>query len=148
MGAGWDHMVVRSFQLSDYGKITVLLEEVLEGSCLEHTMDAFARQLNWDSSLVLIAVDGEELLGVMIGTIQRNSGYYYRVVVHPDYRRRGIGRKLVDSMKKRFQQRNIQRVMIPVDEYNEQLLPVFEKLGFCKDDFNRSFAKLSIVAGR
>lgn len=140
-------MLVRSFQLSDYGKIAELLEQVLDESCLEDTMTAFARQLNWDSGLVMVAVEESEIIGVMIGTIHRNQGYYYRVAVHPEHQRRGIGRALIESMKLRFQQRQIQRVVVPVDEYNEQLLPVFEKLGCCEDDFNRSYGKLSILAG-
>lgn len=140
-------MKVRSFQLSDYGKITELLGHVLDESCLEDTMAAFARQLNWDSGLVLVAAEEGEILGVMIGTIHRNQGYYYRVAVHPEHQRRGIGRELIGSMKQRFQQRQIQRMVVPVDEYNEQLLPVFEKLGCGQDDFNRSFSNLSILAG-
>ncbi|MDF2923586.1 MAG: GCN5-related N-acetyltransferase [Paenibacillaceae bacterium] len=140
-------MVVRSFQLSDYGKITELLEHVLDEDCLDDTMTAFARQLNWDSSLVVVAAEEGEILGVMIGTIHRNQGYYYRIAVHPDHQRRGIGRALIESLKQRFSVRQIQRMVVPVDEYNEQLLPVFEKLGCCEDDFNRSFGKLSILAG-
>lgn len=140
-------MVVRSFQLSDYGKITDLLELVLEDSCLEETMTAFARQLNWDSGLILVAAEEDQVLGMMIGTIHRNKGYYYRVAVHPDHQRRGIGRSLIEAMKQRFQHRHIQHVDVPVDEYNEQLLPVFEKLGCGEENFNRSYGKLSILAG-
>jgi ribosomal protein S18 acetylase RimI-like enzyme len=140
-------MLVRSFQLSDYVKITDLLEQVLEESTLDDTMIAFGRQLNWDSGLVLVAVEDGEIRGVMIGTIHRNQGYYYRVAVHPDHQRRGIGRALIHSMKLRFQQRQIQRIMVPVDDYNEQLLPIYEKVGCHQDDFNRTYGKLSILVG-
>lgn len=140
-------MVVRSFQLSDYVRITHLLEHVLSGEVLEDTMGAFARQLNWDSGLVLVAVEEGEIIGVMVGTIHRNRGYYYRIAVHPDHQRRGIGQALIQSMKLRFQQRQVERIMVAVDEYNEHLLPVYEKAGCNQDDFNRSFGKLSILVG-
>lgn len=140
-------MLVRSFQLSDYVKITELLELVLDGSTLRDTMVAFGRQLNWDSGLVLVAVEDGEVLGVMIGTIHRNQGYYYRIAVHSDHQRRGIGKALIQSMKLRFQQRQIQRILVPVDDYNEQLLPVYEKAGCLQEDFNRAYGKLSILAG-
>lgn len=140
-------MVIRSFQLSDYGMITELLEQVLDDSYLEETMTAFARQLNWDSGLVLVAEEEGRILGVMIGTIHRNKGYYYRVAVHPDHQRRGIGRAMIESMKQRFSQRQVQRMVVPVDEYNERLLPVYEKLGCCEEDFNRSYGNLSILVG-
>jgi ribosomal protein S18 acetylase RimI-like enzyme len=147
IGARSKPMVVRSFQLSDYGKITDLLELVLDETCLEETMTAFARQLNWDSGLILVASEDEEVLGVMIGTIHRNKGYYYRVAVHPEHQRRGIARSLMEGMKQRFSHRHIQNVAVPVDDYNEQLLPVYEKLGCGEENFNRSYGKLSILAG-
>lgn len=140
-------MLVRSFQLSDYVQITELLEQVLDGNILDDTMGALARQINWDSGLVLVAVEEGVVLGVMIGTTQRNQGYYYRIAVRPEHQRRGIGSALIQSMKLRFQQRQIARVMVPVDEYNEQLLPVYEKAGFGQDDFNRTYGKLSILVG-
>lgn len=140
-------MLVRSFQLSDYVKINQLLEQVFDGNTLEDTTAALARQINWDSGLVLVAVEEDELLGVMIGTVQKNQGYYYRVAVHPDHQRRGIGSALIQSMKLRFQQRQVARIMIPVDDYNEQLLPIFEKAGCGPEDFNRTFGKLSILVG-
>lgn len=140
-------MLVRSFHLSDYVQITELLEQVLEGNVLEDTMSALARQINWDSGLVLVAVEDGAVLGVMIGTTQRNQGYYYRIAVHPEHQRRGIGSAMIQSMKLRFQQRQIARVMVPVDDYNEQLLPVYEKAGCCRDDFNRTYGKLSILVG-
>ena len=48
-------MKIRSFQLSDYRQVAELLEEVLSEECCEETMGAFARQLSWDSELVLVA---------------------------------------------------------------------------------------------
>lgn len=140
-------MVVRSFQLSDYVRITELLEQVLSGKALEDTMNAFARQLNWDSGLVLVAAEEGNIIGVMLGTIHGNKGYYYRVAVHPEHQRRGVGSALIQSMKLRFQQRQILHAVVPVDDYNEPLLPMYEKMGCQETDFNRSFGKLSILAG-
>ena len=85
-------MNVRSFQLSDYRPVTELLETVLSEECYELTMEAFGRQLSWDSELVLVASVGDEIAGIIIGTIDNNKGYYYRIAVHPDYQRRGLGK--------------------------------------------------------
>lgn len=140
-------MKVRSFQLADYVRISSLLETVLSESCCEDTLSAFGRQLSWDSELVLVAEMEEEIVGVMIGTIDRNKGYCYRVAVHPDHQRRGIGKKLIQAMRQRFEQRQVQRMVVPVDAYNETMLPVYEKAGFRSDDFFRSFGRLSIMTG-
>ncbi|MCQ6562530.1 GNAT family N-acetyltransferase [Paenibacillus mendelii] len=140
-------MHVRSFQLSDYRPVTQLLETVLSEECYEQTMEAFARQLSWDSELVLVALAKDEIVGMIIGTIDDNKGYYYRVAVHPGYQRQGIGKALIRSLKQRFEQRKVSKIMITADEHNEPILSLYESLGYAANDFFRSFQKLSIVAG-
>ncbi|MFC4098582.1 GNAT family N-acetyltransferase [Paenibacillus xanthanilyticus] len=140
-------MRVRSFQLSDYRPVTQLLETVLSEECYELTMEAFARQLSWDSELVLVAVEEDEIIGMIIGTIDNNRGYYYRIAVHPDYQRQGVGKKLIQSLRGRFEQRNVAKILITADEHNEPILSLYESLGYATTDFFRSFQKLSIVAG-
>ena len=140
-------MHVRSFQLSDYRPVTQLLEKVLSVECYELTMEAFARQLSWDSELVLIASLNNEVVGMIIGTIDKNKGYYYRVAVHPEHQRKGIGKSLIRSLRQRFEQRNVSKIMITSDEHNEPILSLYESMGFVNNDFLRSFQKLSIIAG-
>ncbi|TYP70633.1 GNAT family N-acetyltransferase [Paenibacillus methanolicus] len=140
-------MHVRSFQLSDYRPVTQLLETVLSEECYELTMEAFARQLSWDSELVLVAAEEDEIIGMIIGTIDNNRGYYYRIAVHPNYQRQGVGKKLIQSLRGRFEQRNVAKILITADEHNEPILSLYESLGYATTDFFRSFQKLSIVAG-
>lgn len=141
-------MLVRSFQLSDYASITSLLEEVLSVACVEETMDAFAKQLSLDSDLILVAVLNEEIAGVIIGTIdQKNQGYYYRIAVSSQHQRRGIGKTLIESLKKRFQQRKVSKILITVDIHNEPILPLYEAVGYEATDFSRSYRHLRIVSG-
>ncbi|MGG1638081.1 GNAT family N-acetyltransferase [Paenibacillus sp. FSL K6-3182] len=140
-------MNVRSFQLSDYRSITALLEEVLTEECYEQTMEAFARQLSWDSDLVLVAVENSEIVGMIIGTIDNNKGYYYRIAVSPLHQRKGIGKTLIQALRQRFEQRRVTKILITADEHNEPVLPLYESMGYVANDFIRSFQKLSIVAG-
>lgn len=140
-------MNVRSFQLSDYRPITALLEDVLSEECYEQTMEAFARQLSWDSDLVLVAVEHSEIVGMIIGTIDNNTGYYYRIAVSPLHQRKGIGKSLVQGLRQRFEQRRVTKILITADEHNEPVLPLYESMGYVANDFFRSFQKLSIVAG-
>lgn len=140
-------MNVRSFQLSDYRPITALLEDVLTEECYEQTMEAFARQLSWDSDLVLVAVENSEIVGMIIGTIDNNKGYYYRIAVSPSHQRKGIGKALIQALRQRFEQRHVTKILITADEHNEPVLPLYESMGYVANDFIRSFQKLSIVAG-
>jgi len=138
-------MRIRSFQLSDTSSVTMLLQDVLSEVCYEETMEAFARQLSWDTDLVLVAEVEEQLAGMIIGTIDNNNGYYYRIAVAKDHQRRGIGKALIKGMKSRFIQRNVNKIMVTVDVHNEMVLPVYESAGYSTSDFSRAAHRLSIV---
>lgn len=140
-------MHVRSFQLADYRSVTSLLETVLSEDCFELTMKAFARQLSWDSELVLVAALEDKIIGMIIGTIDNNRGFYYRVAVHPDHQKQGVGKALTHMLKQRFEQRNVTKIMVTADEHNEAVMPFYESIGYASADFYHSFQKLSIVAG-
>ncbi|OXM14037.1 GNAT family N-acetyltransferase [Paenibacillus herberti] len=140
-------MQVRSFQLADYRAVTSLLQSVLSEDCYDETKEALSRQLSWDSDLVLIAQDGDQVTGIIIGTIDNNRGYYYRVAVHSDYRGRGIAKGLISGLRSRFEQRNVSKILVTADKHNEPVLTFYSSLGFEPSDFYHSFQKLSIVAG-
>ncbi|MDQ1911577.1 GNAT family N-acetyltransferase [Paenibacillus sp. GD4] len=138
---------VRSFQLSDYVSVTELFSKTLSEECYEETMAAFARQLSWDSELVMVAQEGDRITGVIVGTIDNQNGYFYRIAVDKDYQRRGIGKSLIESLRGRFEQRKVRRIMVTVDVHNEMILPVYEKAGYQPNDFSRAAHRLSIVGG-
>jgi ribosomal protein S18 acetylase RimI-like enzyme len=140
-------MYVRSFQLSDYAAVTALLQDSLCDECYDETMEAFARQLSWDSELIIVAEKNREIAGIVIGTIDNNRAYYYRIAVHPAHRRQGIGRSMIQSLKFRFQQRKVSKILVTVDNHNEPVLPLYESLGYSSNDFSHSIQKLSIVNG-
>lgn len=140
-------MFVRSFQLCDYASVTKLLSSVLTEVCYEETMEAFARQLSWDSELVLVAEKNEQIVGIIIGTIDNNQGYYYRIAVDGPHQRRGIGKAMIQGLRKRFDQRKVSKIVIPLDDHNEPTIPLFESLGYRSNDFLRSMQHLRIVNG-
>ncbi|MFB9274957.1 GNAT family N-acetyltransferase [Cohnella cellulosilytica] len=140
-------MQIRSFQLSDYRLVAELLEEVLSEECCEETMGAFARQLSWDSDLVLVAESAGNIVGVLIGTIDHHKGYVYRIAVRDSFRGQGVGRQLVSQMGKRFKQRKVLKVLIAEDKHNELLRPFYDSLGIRSVDIVQLTQPLAIVAG-
>ncbi|MCD1258733.1 GNAT family N-acetyltransferase [Paenibacillus athensensis] len=138
-------MHVRSFQLADTSSVTTLLQEVLSENCYEDTIEAFARQLSWDTDLVLIAEEADQIVGLIIGTIDNNNGYYYRIAVAAPFQRQGIGKALIEAMKQRFLQRKVNKIMVTVDAHNEMVLPVYESAGYSSSDFSRAAHRLSIL---
>jgi ribosomal protein S18 acetylase RimI-like enzyme len=69
------------------------------------------------------------------------------VITSQEYQRRGFGKALIESMRQRFLQRKVRKIMITVDVHNEMVLPVYESAGYLATDFSRSTHRLSIVNG-
>jgi ribosomal protein S18 acetylase RimI-like enzyme len=123
-------IVVRSFQLSDYAAVQELLADVLSEECYEETVKAFSRQLTLDSELVLTAEADGKVVGILIGTIDDNRGYYYRIAVAKGHRRMGIGKALIRKMEQRFQIRKVSKIFVTADSHNEPVLPLYQSLGY------------------
>lgn len=140
-------MNVRSFRLSDYVAVNELLENILSEACYEETVEAFVRQLSLDSGLVMVAEQDELIVGVLIGTVDNNKGIFYRIAVHAEHQRRGIGRTMIKAMKERFEQRRVSGIYVSVDVHNEPILAVYESAGYRVAESAKYVGKLAIVSG-
>jgi ribosomal protein S18 acetylase RimI-like enzyme len=123
-------MLIRSFRLGDYAAIMRIWQETgLDGKETE-SLDALAKQLSWDSELVMVAEQEGKVVGVVVGTIDGTRAYFYRLAVLPEHQGSGIGRKLVEALENRFRQRGVNRVLIMVNQDNTEVLPFYHSLGY------------------
>lgn len=123
-------MLIRSFRLGDYSAITRIWQDTNLDRSETESLDALATQLAWDSELVMVAEHDGEVVGVVVGTIDGTRAYFYRLAVDPKVQNSGIGRKLVEAIETRFRQRGVNRVLIMVNQDNEQVIPFYHSLGY------------------
>jgi [ribosomal protein S18]-alanine N-acetyltransferase len=95
------------------------------------TEDEFIRCLRQRDCIGMVAERNEEVAGFMI--------YILSFAVHPDYRRQGIGRSMIDKLvsKLAYQRRN--RIVLEVRETNLDAQLFFRQLGFRATSVLRSF---------
>ncbi|WP_019123830.1 GNAT family N-acetyltransferase [Brevibacillus massiliensis] len=136
-------MLIRSFRLGDYAAITRIWQETGLNETESETFDALAKQLAWDSELVMVAEQDGEVVGVVVGTIDGTHAYFYRLAVRPDLQGSGIGRQLVQAIETRFQQRGVNRVLIMVNQENHKVLPFYRALGYEMQKYVTLSKKLS-----
>ncbi|MET3292070.1 GNAT family N-acetyltransferase [Brevibacillus fluminis] len=123
-------MLIRSFRLGDYSAITRIWQDTNLDRSETESLDALATQLAWDSELVMVAEQDGEVVGVVVGTIDGTRAYFYRLAVDPKVQKSGIGRKLVEAIETRFRQRGVNRVLIMVNQDNEEVIPFYHSLGY------------------
>ncbi len=123
-------MRIRSFRLGDYVAITTIWRETGLEKKEAESMDDLAKQLAWDSELVLVAEAEERVIGVIVGTLDGTRGYFYRLAVDPSYQGHGVGKELVQALEKRLKQRGAKRVIIMVNQNNKTVIPFYNSLGY------------------
>ena len=65
---------------------------------------------------VLVAEIDQQIVGSLIATFDGWRGNMYRIAVHPDYRRRGIGRALVEEGERCLTKQGAKRITALVEE--------------------------------
>jgi ribosomal protein S18 acetylase RimI-like enzyme len=123
-------MLIRPFRLGDYSAITRIWQETGLDQTETESLNDLAKQLAWDSDLVMVAERDGEVVGVVVGTIDGTRAYFYRLAVLPELQGIGIGRQLVEAIEKRFKQRGVNRVLIMVNQDNPEVLPFYHSLGY------------------
>jgi ribosomal protein S18 acetylase RimI-like enzyme len=78
----------------------------------------------------LVAEADNKVVGTTIINDRGKIGYISSVMVHPDYRRKGIATKLVKSALDYVQRRKKSKAVLHVDSTNISALNLYVKLGF------------------
>jgi ribosomal protein S18 acetylase RimI-like enzyme len=120
---------IRNFRLNDYAQVLHIWRATnldQEGASL----DSIAKQISWDSELILVAEEDEKVIGVIMGSIDGNRAYFYRLSVLPEFQRRGIGHQLVSELENRFRAKGVTEVVIMVNQNSRQALSFYRSLGY------------------
>jgi ribosomal-protein-alanine N-acetyltransferase len=71
-----------------------------------------------------------EVVGMVVVWFILDEAHIATLAVHPDYRRRGIGRKLVAEVMLEAVHRGVSRVILEVRDTNEKAQSLYKEFGF------------------
>lgn len=109
-------------------KLLPILEESFEGLYLWHAR----RTLQKIDVVKAARLDGEDAGLVMLKVLAEGAGYVYYVAVQPNFRRKGVGGRLLDEGIALFSSRGLLEVYASVEEDNEGSKALFGSRGFAR----------------
>ncbi len=139
-------MIVERAREEDLDKLADLYTtsyKGLEEYAYTHPKDvkSYMRWL-WDRDKegILVAKDRGEIVGFVAGDsnwfskrAQKNVGAIHEIVVHPDYRRKGVGRMLMEKVLEYFKDKGLETAELWVGDENLPAMEFYKGFGFKED---------------
>ena len=134
-------MVIRNAMEEDYESVFHLLVQLFPGLSLvrEEQRYAFQNTLNAANEYGLCAVNGDEIVGYCVYTTMNSylyCGFVFYItvlVVDKKYRRQGIGRALIESVKQIAVEKGIKAIELDSGFHRTEAHLFYENLGFEKE---------------
>ena len=104
---------------------------------IDDSKEGIARFLERNPNTSFVAIENDELQGIILGGHDGRRGYIYHMSVAENHRKKGIGSALVEKCLESFKNEKISKVALLVFKYNETGNTFWEKQGFIlREDIN------------
>ncbi len=113
-------MKIEPFHINRYDEVYALWDRCSGvGLRSADERDQIAAYLARNPGLSFLAVDGPKVVGAVLGGHDGRRGYIHHLAVDDDYRRRGIGRRLVEKCQAALEEEGIQKCHLFIFHENE-----------------------------
>ena len=125
-------MEIRSMTITDYPDVYELwISSAGMGlNDLDDSKEGIDKFLKRNPTTCFVATEEGKLAGVIIAGHDGRRGYVYHTAVAEQYKRQGIGRRLVESSLKALSEEGINKVALLVFNRNEVAKKFWKQMGF------------------
>lgn len=88
------------------------------------------KKLRRDPDLFLVAENEGEIVGAVLGGYDGRRGLVYHLAVDDRFRRRALGRRLMDELERRLKQKGCLKAYLLVTKDNPEALSFYGRLGW------------------
>ena len=92
------------------------------------------KQLQGNADLFLGAYEGQQLIGIIVGSDDGRKGWINRLAVVPEHRRGGVASALIDACEKALRLRGRKIICTLIEDWNSESLLLFWKAGYVQHE--------------
>ncbi len=123
-------MDMREFALEDYHEVVRLWKEAGLVIRPGDDIEGIKLKLQRDPDLFLVAKEGSQIVGVVMGAWDGRRGWINHLAVKTNHQRSGIGIALVHELEKRLIGKGARKVNAQIYQWNKQSLDFFKAAGY------------------
>ncbi|MGI6413659.1 MAG: GNAT family N-acetyltransferase [Syntrophomonadaceae bacterium] len=90
------------------------------------------RFLALTSTICLVIKEENLLVATIMGTYDGRRGFIYHLAVRPEYQKKGLGKKLLESMINEFKKQNVRKINLFVKNDNRWAMEFYQRQGWEK----------------
>ena len=99
---------------------------------LDDSKSGIEKFLKRNPDTCFVTLEENKIIGSILTGNDGRRGYIYHTAINPDYQRKGIGRKLVNTAVNALKDKDINKVALVVFKENSFGNEFWEKIGFSK----------------
>ncbi len=96
--------------------------------------EIFDRKMVVQPGGFLLAIEAGQIVGTVMAGFDGHRGWIHHLAVHPDFRRTGLGRRLMESAEKVLAHAGCPKVNLQVRAENEEVISFYESIGYRIED--------------
>ena len=105
---------------------------------------SFCESMERDDTVFLVAVCGQEIAGYLGCYCIAGEGEITNVAVKESYRRRGVGKLLMERLYQEGALQDCKEFFLEVRQSNEAAIKLYESQGFVKEGIRKNFYEMPV----
>lgn len=121
---------IRVMTVNDYDGIAKLWETHEGTNPVDDSPEGFVKYIKRNPTTSFVAEDNGRIVGTILAGHDGRRGIFHHVSIALEYRKQGIGRKLVESAEEALRNEGINKVLLVVFTHNDNGNQFWEHMGF------------------
>lgn len=136
-----DEIVLRECQTSDIAQVLEMWQVAETTGSSTDASQYLQIAIDSAASYFILAESGGRIAGSLIGTFDGWRGEMYRMAVHPDFRRRGLARRLAAEAERWMVEQGAKRITALVEREHPWATGFWEAAGYDLDPGMARYAR-------
>jgi ribosomal protein S18 acetylase RimI-like enzyme len=126
-------MKIRSFKLKDENSVVQLWHDCGLVVPWNDPRRDIQRKLKTQPEMFLVASSNGQIIATVMAGYDGHRGWIYYLAVHPEYRRNGLGKRMLAEAESRLRAAGCPKINLQVRSTNTKVIAFYKRCGFKED---------------